>query len=203
MSQQPLTKSEMSALQEALNAEHKDVTLRLREGEYQYDLAKAVASFQLELYFPDVKDIIKRLYGEGRASDIQFIRKTQTILKKMVRSNVAVILPKKRPWELHRYALSSFRFQDADRNLVVLATEQEIRQSESLLHSISSRREITQVKLAGINFKVFILMSVIVALYVASVWALTQSVISPVIFLPTFSCAIVCSILLGKMLSQE
>lgn len=203
MSQQPLIKSEMNALQEALNADYKTVTLRLREGEYQYDLAKAIASFQLELYFPDVKDIVKRLYGEGRASDIQFVRKTQTILKKMVRSNVAVILPKKRPWELQRYALSSFRFQDTDKNLIILATEQEVKQSESLLHSVSSRREVTQVKLGGISLKAFMLIFIISALYVASIWALVQPIISLIIFLPAFSSAIVCSILLGKMLSQE
>ena len=191
----------MNALQEALNADYKTVTLRLREGEYQYDLAKAIASFQLELYFPDVKDIVKRLYGEGRASDIQFVRKTQTILKKMVRSNVAVILPKKRPWELQRYALSSFRFQDTDKNLIILATEQEIKQSESLLHSVSSRREVTQVKLGGISLKAFTLIFIISALYVASVWALIQPIINLIIFLPAFSSAIVCSILLGKMLS--
>ena len=193
----------MNALQEALNADYKTVTLRLREGEYQYDLAKAIASFQLELYFPDVKDIVKRLYGEGRAGDVQFVRKTQTILKKMVRSNVAVILPKKRPWELQRYALSSFRFQDTDKNLIILATEQEVKQSESLLHSVSSRREVTQVKLGGISLKAFMLIFIISVLYVASIWALVQPIISLIIFLPAFSSAIVCSILLGKMLSQE
>jgi len=46
-------------LQEALVANYKTGDIRLREGEYRYDLEKAIASFQLELYFPDVKDIIK------------------------------------------------------------------------------------------------------------------------------------------------
>jgi hypothetical protein len=200
---QSMPKSEMIALQEALDADYKTVTLRLREGEYQYDLAKAIASFQLELYFPDVKDIVKRLYGEGRASDVQFVRKTQTILKKMVRSNVAVILPKKRPWELQRYALSSFRFQDANKNLVILATEQEIKQAEGLLHSVSGRQEVTQAKLWGIGLKAFTLMFIISVLYVASVWALLQPIINLIIFLIAFASAIVCSILLGKMLSEE
>jgi hypothetical protein len=157
----------------------------------------------LELHFPDVRDIIKRLYGEGRAGDIQFVRKTQTILKKMVKSNVAVILPKRRPWELQRYALSSFRFQDADRNLVILATEQEIRQSENSLRSISSRNEVTQVKLGGMSISALSLMITIAMLYGVSVWALVQSVISLFIFLPTFSCAIACSIVLGRVLSQR
>jgi hypothetical protein len=200
---EPLMKSEINALQEALNADYRTVTLRLREGEYQYDLAKAIASFQLELHFPDVKDIVKRLYGEGRAGDVQFVRKTQTILKKMVRGNVAVILPKKRPWELQRYALSSFRFQDGDRNLITLATEREIEQSEGLLHSVSSRREASEVELGGIGLKAFALMFIISALYVASVWALLQPLINLVIFLLAFAPAIVCSILLGKMLSKE
>jgi hypothetical protein len=200
---QPLIKSEINALQQALNADYKTVTLRLREGEYQYDLAKAVASFQLELNFPDVKDIVKRLYGEERAADVQFVRKTQTILKKMVRGNVAVILPKKKPWELQRYALSSFRFQDADKNLIILATEQEIKQSKSLLYSVSSRREATQAKLGGIGLKAFTLILIISALYAASVWALLQPIINLVTFLLAFASAIVCSIVLGKMLSQE
>jgi hypothetical protein len=200
---QPLIKSEIDALQEALNADYKNVTLRLREGEYQYDLAKAIASFQLELHFPDVKDIVKRLYGEARAGDVQFVRKTQTILKKMVRGNIAVILPKKRPWELQRYALSSFRFQDADKNLIILATEQEIKQSEGLLRSVSNRGEATQVRLGGIGLTAFALIFIISALYVAGVWALLQPIIDLIIFLPAFASAIVCSILLGKMLSKE
>jgi hypothetical protein len=203
MSQQQLTKTEMAALEEAMSADSRAVALRLREGEYQYDLAKAIASFQLELCFPDVKDIIKRLYGEGRANDIQFVRKTQTILKKMVKSNVAVILLKKRPWELQRYALSSFRFQDSDKNLIVLATDQEIKQSESLLHSVSRGRQATEAQLGGVSLKVFMVILAISVFYIISIWALIQPIINVTIFLPAFSSAIVFSVLLGKMLSQE
>jgi len=109
LSQRGLTPSETRFLQEILSANYKICSIRLREGEYQYGLAKAIASFQLELYFPDVKDVIKRLYGEEKTNDIEFIRKIQTILKKMEKNNVVRIFPKKKPWELQRYALSSFK----------------------------------------------------------------------------------------------
>jgi len=82
MAQRKPTPGEMRFLQEALSADYKTGNIRLREGEYQYTLAKAIASFQLELYFPDVKSMTKKLYGEEKADDIQFIRKIQTILKK-------------------------------------------------------------------------------------------------------------------------
>jgi hypothetical protein len=102
-----LTPSEIQFLQEALSAEYKISSIRLRDGEHQHSLAKAIASFQLELCFPDVKDIIKRLYGEEKTADVQLVRKIQTILKKMEKSNIVKILPKKKPWELQKYALSA------------------------------------------------------------------------------------------------
>jgi len=85
-------------------------------------MAEGIASFQLELRFPDVKDIIERLYSEEKTDDPQFVRKIQTILKKMEKNDVVRILPKKKPWELQRYALSSFKFIDVDKKPVVLGT---------------------------------------------------------------------------------
>lgn len=191
----------MRFLQEALSADYRTSNIRLREGEYQYTLAKAIASFQLGLRFPDVKDIIKGLYGEEKASDIQFIRKIQTILKKMEKSNIVQILPKKKPWELQRYALSSFKFQDADKNLVTFATDYQIKQAQDMLRSISNQREAPTVKLNKI--RIYMLVLIVAAFYTTSVWALMQYVINSIIFVLAFSGAIAFSVILGKALSHE
>jgi len=190
-------------LQEVLDADYKIVNIRLREGEYQFSLAKAIASFQLELNFPDVKDIINGLYGKEKANDIQFIRKIQTILKKMEKSNVVRILKKKKPWELQRYTLSSFKFQDVNKNLVILATDQQIKQMQNLLHSTLSQQEKPTGKLSNIKAKVCMLVFIIVASYTAILWGLMQPIINPIIFVSTFSIAVACSLMLGKILSQR
>ena len=203
LSQQGLTLREIRFLQEALGADYKIGNIRLREGEYQYDLAKAIASFQLELYFPNVRDIIKRLYEEEKTNDIQFIRKIQTILKKMEKSNVVRILLKKKPWELQRYALSSFKFQDVEKNLVIFATAQQMKQAQNLLNSILSQQETPAAKLRKIKAKICILVFIVVASYTAIVWALMQPIVNPIIFVPAFSIAIACSLMLGKILSRE
>ena len=200
MTQRRLTPNEMRFLQEALSADYRTSNIRLREGEYQYTLAKAIASFQLELHFPDVKDIIKGLYGEEKVSDIQFIRKIQTILKKMEKSNIVRILPKNKPWELQRYALSSFKFQDIDKNLVTFATDYQIKQAQDMLRSISNQQEAPTVKLNKIEICMLVL--IVVAFYAASVWALMQYVINSIIFVLAFSVAIACSVILGKVLSH-
>jgi hypothetical protein len=203
LSQRRLTPSETRFLQEVLSADREIVNIRLREGEYQFSIAEAIASFQLELYFPDVKDIIKKLYGEEKTNDIQFIRKIQTILKKMERSNVVRILPKKEPWELQRYALSSFRFQDVDKNLVVLATDQQIKQIQDVLHSMLSQQETPAAKLSNIRSKICVLLFIVIASYAAILWNFMQPTITPIIFIPAFSIAVACSVMLGKILSQE
>ena len=200
MAQHRPTLSEMRFLQEALSADYRTGNIRLREGEYQYTLAKAIASFQLELRFPDVKDIIKGLYGEEKVSDIQFIRKIQTILKKMEKSDIVRILPKKKPWDLQRYALTSFKFQDVDKNLVTFATDYQIKQAQDMLRSISNQQEASTVKLNKIEICMLVL--IVVAFYAASVWALMQYVINPIIFVLAFSVAIACSVILGKALSH-
>jgi len=190
-------------LQGALGAGYKICNIRLREGEYQYNLAKAIASFQLELYLPDVKDIIKRLYGEEKANDTKFVRKIQTILKKMERNNVVRILPKGKSWGLQRYTLSSFMFQDVDKNLVIFATDQQIKQVQSLLHSVLSRQENHVAKMSNIKIKICILALIVVALYTTILWDLMQPTINSIIFIPAFSIAVACSLMLGKILSQE
>lgn len=201
MTQGRLALTEMRFLQEALSADYKTSNIRLREGEYQYSLAKAIASFQLELYFPNVKDIIKRLYGEEKARDIQFIRKIQTILKKMERSNVVRILPKKKPWDLQRYALTSFKFQDVDKNLVIFVTDHQIKQVQDAMRSISIQLEAPTV--TSNRIKICVLMLIVATSYVTGVWALMQFIINPIIFVLAFSVAVACSLMLGKVLSQR
>ena len=203
MSQRKLTSSEVRFLRDALNADVKVGNIRLREGEYQYDLAKAIASFQLEIYFPDVKDIIKRLYGEEKTNDVQFVRKVQTILKKMEKSSIVRILPKKTPWELQKYVLSGFKFQDSDKNLIVLGTDQEIKQAENLLQSLVNQQKIPRTMSGNFVARILILSFLIGGSYVAILWTLLQPVINPLILIPAFFIAVLCSILLGKALSSE
>lgn len=202
MSQRRLTPSEAQLLRKSLSSDYKISSIRLREGEYQYSLAKAIASFQLELHFPDVRDIAKRLYGEEKAGDIQFIRKIQTILKKMEKSGIIEILPKKRPWDLQRYALSSFKFQDADKNLVVFASEQEVKQSISLLQSALNGQRTVAVRVLTGKVKAVVLSLIVVMSYGAILWSLMQPVVDPIIFVPVFSIAVAGSLLLGKALSE-
>ena len=201
MAQRRPTLTEMRFLQESLSADYRTSNIRLREGEYQYTLAKAIASFQLELCFPDVKEIIKGLYGEEKANDIQFVRKIQTILKKMEKSNIVQILPKKKPWDLQRYALRSFSFQDVGKNLVTFATDYQIKQARDMLRSISIQQEAPSVRLY--NIKICILMLMVVTFYATSVWALMQYVVNPIIFVLAFSVAVACSVMLGKVLSRR
>jgi len=203
LSQPKLTPSEIRFLQETLRADYKTSNIRLREGEYQYNLAKAIALFQLELYFPDVKDIVKRLFGEEKINDIQFIRKIQTILKKMEKSDIVRILPKKKPWDLQRYALSSFKFQDVDKNLVIFATDQQVKEAKNMIGSMLNQKGMSAVKLRTINIKVGILVLMVIASYTAGIWALVQPTINPIIFISAFSVAVACSLMLGKLLSQR
>ena len=199
MSQRRLLPTEIKILEEVARTEPVAGNIRLREGEYQYSLVKAIASFQLELMFPDVKDLIRRLFGEEKSFDLQFVRKIQTILKKMEKSNIVRILPKKNPWQLQRYALSSFKFRDSDKNLVVLATDQQIKQMQDLLHSVM----IQQKKGRRDHFKVLPLMFVVIASYFAVVWALAQPVINAVIFISGLFVSVTCSIILGEMLGTK
>jgi hypothetical protein len=198
--QKRLGPNEIKVLQKALKADYKNCKIRLREGEYQYVLAEAIASFQLELLFPDVKNIIERLYGEEKTDDVQFIRKIQTILKKMEKSNVVKILPKKKPWELQRYALSGFKFQDVDKNLVAFATDQQMEKMQNLLQSVSSQQ--TVAGLSNIKIKVCILVFFVVTSYMVVLWDLTQPTITPTISIPALFVAVAFSLILGKTLSQ-
>ncbi|MEM3704856.1 MAG: hypothetical protein QXX59_02910 [Candidatus Bathyarchaeia archaeon] len=178
----------------------KSVSARLREGEYQYDLAKTIASFQLELYFPDVKDITARLYGEEKVNDIRFIRKIQTILKKMEKSGIIQILPKERPWDLQRYAILSYKFRDADKRDVILASDQQIKQAKEKIHELTQQEKSGWHKNAVL---LLILTAIISGSYLLSIWALTQPIINLLIFIPAFSITVAFSMLFGKVLSEN
>jgi len=194
---------ELKLLEESLNSEIQTVNIRLRKGEYQFDLAKGIASFELELRFPNVKDIIKQLYGKEKTQDIQFIRKIQTILKKMERSGVVRILPKKKPWELQRYALSSFKFQDVEKNLVILATESEIEQTQDLIHSQLTPNSASMPRPSYATVGIWILIFATIISYGTILWALTQPSINLIIFASAFCIAVLCSFLLGISISRR
>ena len=199
LSQRQLLPREVKFLEEALTAELVSSNIRLREGEYQYNLVKAIASFQLDLTFPDVKDVILRLYGEEKALDLQFVRKIQTILKKMERSNIVKIIPKKNPWQLQRYALSSFRFQDSDKNTIVLATEQQINQMHENLHSLMTHQE----ESGRNSLRTLTLALMLGASFFVAVWSLTQPIINTLVFVPSLSVSVACSLFLGKILAGK
>lgn len=199
MSQRRLLPREIKFLEETASADLVSINIRLREGEYQYNLVKAIASFQLDLTFPDVKDLIWRLYGEEKALDLQFVRKIQTILKKMEKSSIVRILPKKNPWQLQRYALSSFRFQDSDKNVVILATDQQMKQMQDGLRSALTEQDVGRKD----YLKALALSLILVASYTVAVWSLVQQSISLIVFVPGLSVSIVCSLMLGKMLARK
>lgn len=202
MSHRELILPEIRFLEEALRSDYKTVGIRLREGEYQYELSKAIASFQLELYFPDVKDLVKKLYSEEKINDIQLIRKIQTILKKMEKNNVIRILPKAKPWELQRYALSSFKFLDSDKNQISLATDEQIPQTQEKLKLLSQQKMLKTNTSSIFKVRIFTLFLIITFSYAVIIWNLLQPSINPVIFIASLSSATLCSMMLGKVLSR-
>ena len=198
MDQLKLSQDDSRFLQNVFKTDYAPASIRLRVGEQQYGLAEAIASFMFELHFPDVKDLIKRLYGEQKVNDLSFVRKIQTVLKKMEKSGIVKIMPKSKPWELQRYALSSFKFLDSDKNPVSFATEKQIEQTQNLLRSQSNRRE--QPRMNYIKLSIFVL--AIGASYASILWSLLQPVIIPAIFVPSLSISVLCSLVLGKILSK-
>jgi hypothetical protein len=118
----------------------------------------------------------------------------------MEKSNIVRILPKKKPWDLQRYALTSFKFQDADKNLVTFATDDQINQAKDMLHSTSTQQGVPIVK--PHKMKIFALLLMVIAFYATSVWALVQYIVNPLIFILAFSVAVACSVMLGKVLSH-
>lgn len=203
LSQEGLIAEELEILKESLNSETKVVNIRLRQGEYQFELAEGIASFELSLVFPNVKDLIGRLYGEKRAQDIRFIRKIQTILKKMEKSNIVIIVPKKSPWDLQRYALTSFRFQDVNKDQVIFATESDKQQTLNLVHSERGPDSVLMSRPNHAIPTIGILVFAIIISYAAILWALLQPTIDLVVFVSAFCVATVCSVLAGVAFSRR
>jgi hypothetical protein len=198
LSQRRLSPSEIRFLEDAARADFVSCSIRLREGEYQYNLVRAIAAFQLELTFPDVRDLIRKSWGEEKTNDLQFVRKIQTILKKMEKSNIVSILPKKNPWQLQRYAVSSFKFQDNDNNRVVLATEEQFRQMHELLRSALTQQETDKRNYPA----VFALMFLAILSYSGVVWSLVQPMINSVVFIIALSVSVICSLALGRLVQR-
>ena len=198
MDQLKLSQDDSRFLQNVLKADYAPASIRLRVGEQQYGLAEAIASFMFELHYPDVKDLIKRIYGEQKVNDLAFVRKIQTVLKKMEKSGIVKILPKSRPWELQRYALTSFKFLDSDKNSVSFATEEQIEQTQNLLQSPLAHQEQSRIDYA----KLSILLLVVGTSYASILWSLLQPVIVPAVFIPSLSVSVLCSLGLGKVLSK-
>ena len=196
------TSIEFRILEDALSSDFKDVNIRLREGEYQYELSKTIAYFQLSLHFPDVKDIIKKLYGEETINDVRVIRKIQTILKKMEKNNVIRILPKTRPWQLQRYALSSFKFIDSEKSRVSFASDEQIRQVRERVKGVLNQRKNLTVHRNIIKIRIYVLVLLIVFSYISLVWNVLQSRVNTLVFIVSFSLSAISSILLGRELSR-
>jgi hypothetical protein len=190
-------------LEEALNSEAKAVNIRLREGEYQFGLAKAIASFELELYFPDVKDLVKKLFGEKKTEDPKFVSKVQTILKKMEKSGVVKILPKDKPWELQKYVLSSFKFQDVEKNLIVLAAKSEIDKARDSIRTQPKPKPTLGLRPNYMTSWILLLVLVIAGSYATIIWVLNQPTTDLIIFGLAFCIATICSVLLGILISKR
>ena len=203
MTQPSSQRKELEELEKAFRSETKAVNIRLREGEYQLGLAKAIASSELELRFPDVKDLVRKLFGEKKTEDLQFVAKIQTILKKMEKSGVIKILPKEKPWELQRYALSSFKFQDVEKNVVILATDSEIDKTRNLIHTQPEPKPSPGLRPSHVTSWILLLAFLVAGSYATIIWGLTQPKIDLVVFGSAFCIAAICSILLGIFVSRR
>lgn len=190
-------------LEEALNSQTKTVNIRLREGEHQFSLARAIAASELKLHFPDVKELVGELYGEMRTGDQRFLNMIQTILKKMEKSGVIRILPKEKPWELQRYALSSFTFEDVEKSIVILATEDEKEKVKRLLHSQPMSEVVTAQQARNKTLPSVFLTSLIVVSFALIMWAIIQSPMSFTVFVSAFCLATASAIILGILVARR
>lgn len=203
MSQSRLAPSEVRILEQSLSAALTSCSIRLREGEHQYGLAQTIAASQLKLRFLDTKGIITHLYGDEKTSDIQLVRKIQTILKKMEKSNIVRILPKKRPWDLQRYGIVSFRFEDVEKNHVILATDEQIKQAQALLRDFLADRAKTGARKTRGIFIITMLALALTASYSVGVFATLRHTFDFNILVLSVSISTVLALALGKMLARE
>jgi len=203
LSQSNPSPKELEDLVNALDFDIKPVNIRLREGEYQFSLAKAIASFELELVFPDAKALIRKLYGETKSEDPPFVAKIQTILKKMEKMGIVKILPKEKPWELQRYALSSFRFQDVEKNIIVLATKSEIEKTRKLMRSRQNQEYLPPHRPRNVAVRITSLIAMVMISFIMILWTLTQPTVNLAVFITAFSTAAICSTILGILIARK
>jgi hypothetical protein len=203
VSQRSFEPKELEDLERALNSQTKAVDIRLREGEYQFSLAKAIASFEMEFRFPNVKDLVRKLFGEKRTEDPQFLSKIQTILKKMAKSGVIKILPKEKPWELQRYALLSFKFEDVEKTAVIFATEDEIEKARKSMR-VQSKSEVVAAHQTGSKTLLLVLLvSVIIISFAVVVWAFMQPNVNSVVFLSALCLTALASLVVGTLIVKR
>lgn len=113
------------------------------------------------------------------------------------------ILPKNKPWELQKYALLSFRFQDVEKNLVALATDDQIEQARNLLHDKSAVQGTIPTEQNYVEIKIFALVLVAIISYATIMWTLTQPIVNVIVLILAFCAASVCSLLLGLLLARR
>lgn len=203
MDHQDLTQDQMDILSRAFDSDTRSIRIRLRKGEYQFELAKEIASQELQLKLPNAKDLVKRLYSEEKEQDTRFMNKIQTILKKMEKSGVVQILPKNKPWELQKYALLSFKFQDVENNLIVLATDDQIKQAQSLLRTKPAEQSIPTTEQSLIKIKILTLVLIAILSYALIMWTLAQPTVNTIVLTVAFFGASVCSLLVGLLLARR
>ena len=176
---------------------------KLKRDKLNEDLRDSLAYKLHNLYcaFEDLFKIIAKLFGEQRSNDVQFIRKIQTILKKMEKGNVIKILPKRKPWELQRYMLLSFKFQDVDKNIVNFATKNQINQARETLNKILIEQDKIKPRKWSVNTKIFTSLLALIVSYGVIVWDLLQPAIDPLIFTAALFTATASSLVLGKALA--
>jgi len=109
-------------------------------------------------------------------------------------------LPKRKPWELQRYMLLSFKFQDVDKNIVNFATKNQINQARETLNKILIEEKIKPRKWS-INIKIFTSLLTLIVSYGVMVWDLLQPAIDPLIFTAALFTATMSSLALGKALA--
>jgi len=128
-------------------------------------------------------------------------------LKKMEKSGVIKILPKDKPWERQRYALSSFKFQDVEKNQIVLATKPEIDKALNLINTqpepIRASRSASEPRKYRMTSSILLLTLVIAASLTIAIWTLAQTTINLIVFGSLFCVSVVCSILLGIFISRS
>jgi K+-sensing histidine kinase KdpD len=121
----------------------------------------------------------------------------------MEKSGVIKILPKEKPWELQRYALTSFKFLDVEKNSVSFATNDEIEKTGQAMNS-RPKSESAPVQLPkSMNLQLPLLIAIIAVSLSLTIWTLTQSPVNLAIFIAAFFLAVTSSAILGALVAKK